>query len=54
MNRPLTSSRILLLAGRRTAPHAGHGAVRRYRLVRMQPDGRPAESRSGLVDSKRP
>ncbi len=46
MNRSLTPSRIMLLAGS-TSPSAGRAgvAVKRYRLARARLDGRPAAAR---------
>lgn len=52
MNRPSTSSRILLLADRRTQPGAPYGPIQRYRLARLAPGSRPAAGRR-LVDPKR-
>lgn len=48
MTRPITASKVLLVADRRPAPAAREsGPVRRYRLARLRFDSRPtgAESR---------
>jgi hypothetical protein len=42
MVRPLTASKLLLIADRRSAPSQPHSsAVRRYRLARLALEGRP-------------
>jgi hypothetical protein len=42
MPRPLTASKLLLIADRRVAsPDPSSPAVRRYRLARLRFDGRP-------------
>ncbi len=54
MNRPLTSSRVLLVAEPRQATAAREkGAVRRYRLARLRFDGRSAEYPSHFEHLKR-
>ena len=54
MTRPLTSSKVLLVAERRQAA-AGPGVVpvRRYRLARLRFAGRAADSASGFEHLKR-
>ncbi len=44
MPRPITSSRVLLVADRRVGPPESEGAapLRRYRLARLRLDGRSA------------
>lgn len=45
MIRPVTSSKVLLVADRRAAPAPPEATpVRRYRLARVRFDSRPAES----------
>jgi hypothetical protein len=47
MDRTLTSSKLLLVADHRTAPAIGRGRpepIRRYRIARLQLEGRPAPS----------
>lgn len=55
MNRPLTSSKLLLVADPRQAAAAREngGAVRRYRLARLRFDGRAGESSSRFEHLKR-
>ena len=54
MTRPLTSSRLLLVADPRQATAAREkGAVRRYRLARLRFDGRSAEYASRFEHLKR-
>ena len=55
MNRPLTSSKLLLVADPRqaTAASGKGGAVRRYRLARLRFDGRSAEYPSRFEHLKR-
>ena len=44
MTHPPTSSRVLLVADRRSeAEMAGGAPIRRYRLARLRLDGRPAD-----------
>jgi hypothetical protein len=47
MTRPLTASKVLLVADRRTVPASRRDTpIRRYRLARLRLDSRPAgESR---------
>ena len=43
MNRPLTASRLMLVADRSvTAPELRSAPLRRYRLARVRLEGRPA------------
>jgi hypothetical protein len=43
MTRPLTASKVLLVADRRAASQGGQTVpIRRYRLARLRFDGRPA------------
>jgi hypothetical protein len=54
MIRPVTPSKVLLVADRRAAPSAGAvPAVRRYRLARLRLDGRPADAESPFEYLKR-
>jgi hypothetical protein len=53
MNSPSSSSRILLLADRRTPPVGGTVRVQRYRLARVARATRPGETGQRLVASKR-
>ncbi len=55
MNRPLTSSKLLLVADPRqvTAAREKGGAIRRYRLARLRFDGQSAEHPSRFEHLKR-
>jgi len=54
MARPIPSSKVLLVADRRTAMSKRDAApVRRYRLARMRLDGRPAGAGSPYEHIKR-
>jgi hypothetical protein len=54
MTRPITSSRVLLVADRRLAPpEAGAARVRRYRLARLRFDGRATDSETRSAQLKR-
>ena len=54
MTRPLTASKVLLVADRRTSLAArGSGAVRRYRIARLRFDSRPAGAESRFEYLKR-
>jgi hypothetical protein len=54
MIRPNTSSKVLLVADRRSAsPDPGPVPVRRYRLARLRLDGRAAGSASRFEHLKR-
>ncbi len=55
MTRPLTASKLLLVADPRqaTAAHGKDGAIRRYRLARLRFDGRSAEDASRFDHLKR-
>jgi hypothetical protein len=45
MTRPLTASKVLLVADRRSAAsEAGPAPVRRYRLARLRYDNRPTRA----------
>jgi hypothetical protein len=53
MNRPLTASRVLLVADRRQ-PSALRGApLRRYRLARLRLDGRELKARAASSNRAR-
>jgi hypothetical protein len=52
MNSPSSSSRILLLAGRRTPSVTGTVRVQRYRLARIARAARPDETGQRLVATK--
>ena len=53
MNRPLTASRVLLVADRTAvASDLRSAPLRRYRLARLRVDGRPA-TRDALVKRAR-
>ena len=48
MTRPLTASKVLLVADRRTVPgNRRDTPIRRYRLARVRLDSRPAGGESG-------
>jgi hypothetical protein len=54
MIRPITSSRVLLVADRRvSAPKSGQAPVRRYRLARLRFDGRAFDSVTRSTQLKR-
>lgn len=54
MTRPLTASKVLLVADRRTAPAARRDTpIRRYRLARLRLESRPANSESPFEYLKR-
>jgi len=54
MPRPITSSKVLLVADRRAVtPQPGAARVRRYRLARVRLDGRPADAASPYEHIKR-
>ena len=54
MTRPVTASKVLLVADRRVAPAArDSGPVRRYRLARLRFDSRPAGAESRFEYLKR-
>jgi hypothetical protein len=54
MTRPITSSRVLLVADRRaSAPESGSTRVRRYRLARLRFDGRASDSETRSTQLKR-
>jgi hypothetical protein len=54
MTRPITSSRVLLVADRRvSAPESGSARVRRYRLARLRFDGRASDSGTRSTQLKR-
>lgn len=52
MNIPSSSSRILLLADRRTPPVSGTVRIQRYRLARVAREVRPGETAARLLASK--
>jgi hypothetical protein len=52
MNRPLTASRVLLVADRREVPSEERTApLRRYRLARLRLDGRPPAIRAARASA---
>jgi hypothetical protein len=54
MTRPLTASKVLLVADRRTAPGSRRDIpIRRYRLARVRLDSRPAGGESRFDYLKR-
>ena len=56
MNSPARSSRILLLAGRRSPTSTGPAVIQRYRLARARLDGRTTplqRSASDVAAAKR-
>jgi len=54
MTRPVTSSRVVLIADRRPVPPDSEPApVRRYRIARLRFDNRPAEPESRFEHLKR-
>ncbi|MGZ4166840.1 MAG: hypothetical protein ACXVR1_09965 [Solirubrobacteraceae bacterium] len=53
MNSPSSSSRIMLLADRRTPPVSGSVRIQRYRLARVPRGVRVGETGPRLVESKR-
>jgi hypothetical protein len=55
MDRISSPKRIMLLAGRHTAPAAGRGGVeiKRYRLARERLDGRPSFAQRSASDVAR-
>ncbi len=54
MTRPLTASKVLLVADRRTVPATRRDTpIRRYRLARLRLDSRPAGSESRFEYLKR-
>jgi hypothetical protein len=54
MTRPITSSRVLLVADRRASnPESGSTRVRRYRLARLRFDGRASDSETRSTQLKR-
>jgi hypothetical protein len=53
MNSPSSSSRIMLLADRRTPPTSGGVRIQRYRLARVPLGARAGETSPRLVASKR-
>jgi hypothetical protein len=54
MTRPLTASKVLLIADRRTPSQSGQAvAVRRYRIARLRLDSRPAGAESRFEYLKR-
>jgi hypothetical protein len=54
MTRPLTASKVLLVADRRTAPGSRRDTpIRRYRLARLRLDSRPTGSESRFDYLKR-
>lgn len=53
MNTPSSSSRILLLAARRTPSVGGNVRIQRYRLARVARGVRLGETGQRLVDHKR-
>jgi hypothetical protein len=54
MTRPLTASKVLLVADRRTVPGARRDTpIRRYRLARLRLDSRAAEGESRFDYLKR-
>ena len=54
MTRPLTASKVLLVADRRTAPASRRDTpIRRYRLARLRFDSRPAIGESRFDYLKR-
>ncbi|MBV9002473.1 MAG: hypothetical protein JO304_25690 [Solirubrobacterales bacterium] len=54
MTRPVTASKVLLVADRRAALAArGSGPVRRYRIARLRFDSRPAGAESRFEYLKR-
>jgi hypothetical protein len=54
MARPLTASKVLLIADRRTtATDRQSGPVRRYRIARLRLDSRPAGEESRFEYLKR-
>ncbi len=54
MTRPLTASKVLLVADRRTAPDSRRDTpIRRYRLARLRLDSRPTAGESRFEYLKR-
>lgn len=53
MNSPSSSSRIMLLADRRTPPVSGSVRIQRYRLARVPRGVRLGETGPRLAESKR-
>ncbi len=54
MTRPVTASKVLLVADRRTAPSSREAApVRRYRIARLRFDPPPAAGASRFEHLKR-
>jgi hypothetical protein len=54
MPRPLTASKVLLVADRRTVPvNRRDTPIRRYRLARLRFDSRPADGESRFEYLKR-
>jgi hypothetical protein len=53
MNSPSSSSRIMLLADRRTPPTSGGVRIQRYRLARVPLGARAGETSPRLAASKR-
>ncbi len=54
MTRPITASKVLLVADRRPAPATREsGPVRRYRIARLRFDSRPAGGESRFEYLKR-
>lgn len=54
MTRPITASKVLLVADRRPAPPPSESApVRRYRIARLRFDSRPTGSESRFEYLKR-
>ena len=54
MTRPLTASKVLLVADRRTVPATRRDTpIRRYRIARLRLDSRPAGSESRFDYLKR-